>query len=180
MDDARRAQLADASAIRLLGITKRFGRVIANRDINLDIARAPTRASSARTVLATYTMSILYGFYQADGASTLTISASSFAIARTPSRTALVWSISTMLVDPFTVVENVILGAEGSARLAPGIADARAELARLVDEYSLDVDPDAVCGELTVGAQQRVEPEGAVSRCRILVLDDQRIDTAGG
>ncbi len=176
MDDARRAQPADASAIRLLGITKRFGRVIANRDINLDIARGSIHGIVGENGAGKSTlMSILYGFYQADAGS---IDVDDQRVVIRNSEDAIAHGIGMvhqhfMLVDPFTVVENVILGAEGSARLAPGIADARAELARLADEYSLEVDPDAVCGELTVGAQQRVEILKALYRgARILVLDE--------
>jgi simple sugar transport system ATP-binding protein len=78
-----------------------------------------------------------------------------------------------MLVEPFTVLENVILGAEDGALLRPSLAKARAELKRLEREYELDVDPDAVVGELSVGLQQRVEILKALYReCDILILDE--------
>ena len=78
-----------------------------------------------------------------------------------------------MLVEPFTVLENVILGAEDGALLRPSLAKARAELKRLEEEYELDVDPDAVVGELSVGLQQRVEILKALYReCDILILDE--------
>ena len=78
-----------------------------------------------------------------------------------------------MLVEPFTVLENVILGAESGALLRPSLAKARAELKRLEEEYELEVDPDAVVGELSVGLQQRVEILKALYReCDILILDE--------
>ena len=78
-----------------------------------------------------------------------------------------------MLVEPFTVLENVILGAEDGALLRPSLAKARAELKRLEEEYELEVDPDAVVGELSVGLQQRVEILKALYReCDILILDE--------
>ncbi|MGO7675608.1 heme ABC transporter ATP-binding protein, partial [Rhizobium ruizarguesonis] len=62
-----------------------------------------------------------------------------------------------MLVDNFTVLENIMLGAEGGMLLARGVTSARAELKRLEKEYGLEVDPDALIEELPVGLQKRVE-----------------------
>ena len=59
-----------------------------------------------------------------------------------------------MLVEPFTVLENVMLGAEGGALLNRGRAAARRELVALEKEYQLRVDPDAVVGDLPVGQQR--------------------------
>ena len=79
-----------------------------------------------------------------------------------------------MLVEPFTVLENVMLGAEGGAAAAPAASrTARAELARLERDYGLEVDPDAIVGELPVGLQQRVEILKALYRgADILILDE--------
>ena len=78
-----------------------------------------------------------------------------------------------MLVEPFTVLENVMLGAEGGALLKGGIAHARGELQRLEREYALEVDPDAIIGELPVGLQQRVEILKALYRgADTLILDE--------
>jgi simple sugar transport system ATP-binding protein len=79
-----------------------------------------------------------------------------------------------MLVDNFTVLENIMLGAEGGALLARGIASARAELKRLENAYGLTVDPDALIEQLPVGLQQRVEILKAMVRgAEILILDEQ-------
>ena len=78
-----------------------------------------------------------------------------------------------MLVENFSVLENVILGAEGGAVLKNGIGAARIELQRLAHEYSLDIDVDAIVEELPVGLQQRVEILKALYRgARILILDE--------
>ena len=78
-----------------------------------------------------------------------------------------------MLVDTFTVLENLVLGAEGGPLLAGGLAAARAELARLAREYGLSVDPDARVADLSVGEQQRVEILKVLFRgARILILDE--------
>ena len=78
-----------------------------------------------------------------------------------------------MLVDTFTVLENLVLGAEGGPLLAGGLAAARAELARLARDYGLAVDPDALVADLPVGEQQRVEILKVLFRgARILILDE--------
>ena len=120
-------------------------------------------------------MSILYGFYQAD-AGEIRINGTPTAIP--DSLAAIRAGIGMvhqhfMLVEPFTVLENVVLGAEEGRLLRPSLARARAELKRLEEEYELDVDPDAVVGELSVGLQQRVEILKALYReCDILILDE--------
>ncbi|MET0382769.1 MAG: ATP-binding cassette domain-containing protein, partial [Burkholderiaceae bacterium] len=62
-----------------------------------------------------------------------------------------------MLVDTFTVLENVCLGVEGGFRLREGMARARKTLEALERDYKLEVPLDAVVGDLAVGIQQRVE-----------------------
>ena len=78
-----------------------------------------------------------------------------------------------MLVEPFTVLENVVLGVEGGFRLAAGTARARAELLRLGREYHLEVDPDATVADLGVGPRQRIEILKALYRgADVLILDE--------
>jgi simple sugar transport system ATP-binding protein len=78
-----------------------------------------------------------------------------------------------MLVEPFSVLENVMLGVEDGFRLAAGTARARAELLRLGREYHLEVDPDAVVADLGVGPRQRVEILKALYRgADVLILDE--------
>ena len=78
-----------------------------------------------------------------------------------------------MLVDNFTVLENVILGAEGGNILNSALGLARKELLKLEEDYGLAVDPDAVIEDLPVGIQQRVEILKALYRgAEILILDE--------
>src|SRR4051812_44247474 len=78
-----------------------------------------------------------------------------------------------MLVENFTVLENVVLGVEGGALLGEGLAKARTELTRLARDYGLDVPLDAVVSDLPVGLQQRVEILKALYRgAAILILDE--------
>jgi simple sugar transport system ATP-binding protein len=120
-------------------------------------------------------MSILYGFYEAD-AGVVLIDGERHDI-RVP-RDAIEAGIGMvhqhfMLVGPFTVLENVILGAEGGARLRTGLDHARAELGRIEAEFGLEVPLDAPVASLPVGLQQRVEILKALYRgARTLILDE--------
>jgi general nucleoside transport system ATP-binding protein len=163
-------------AIELIGISKSFGPVKANDDISLAVRRGTIHGIVGENGAGKSTlMSILYGFYQADtgeiriGGTPTTIPDSQAAI-----RVGIgMVHQHFMLVEPFTVLENVVLGAETGALLRPSLAKARAELARLAQEYELQVDPDAIVGELSVGFQQRVEILKALYRkADVLILDE--------
>jgi ABC-type uncharacterized transport system ATPase subunit len=164
------------AAIQLIGINKSFGPVRANRDINLEIERGTIHGIIGENGAGKSTlMSILYGFYQADsgeihvGGKPASIKTPNDAIA------AGIGMVHQhfMLVENFTVIENIILGAEGEPLLNKSIAKARSELQRLEHEYGLEVEPDAVIEELPVGLQQRVEILKALYRgCDILILDE--------
>lgn len=163
-------------AIELVGIDKRFGAVRANRDVSLTVEAGSVHGIVGENGAGKSTlMSILYGFYEADAGEIridgrpVTITGAADAIA------AGIGMVHQhfMLVPPFTVLENVMLGAEGALLLAKGRVAARAELERLERDYGLEVDPDAVVGELPVGLQQRVEILKALYRgARVLILDE--------
>jgi simple sugar transport system ATP-binding protein len=164
------------AAIELVGINKSFGAVRANRDINLEIARGTIHGIVGENGAGKSTlMSILYGFYQADSGE---IRVNGKPASIKTSNDAIATGIGMvhqhfMLVDNFTVLENIILGAESDALLKSSIAKARSELERLEREYGLEVDPDAIIEELPVGLQQRVEILKALYRgAEILILDE--------
>jgi len=165
-----------APAIELIGVNKRFGPVHANKDITLRVERGTIHGIIGENGAGKSTlMSILYGFYQADSGE---IRVGGQPVRIRDSQAAIALGIGMvhqhfMLVEPFTVLENVMLGVEGGALLAGGRARARAELQRLEEEYELRVDPDAVVGELPVGLQQRVEILKALYRgAEVLILDE--------
>ena len=165
-----------APAIRLQGISKSFGAVHANRDIDLTVEKGTIHGIIGENGAGKSTlMSILYGFYQADRGS---MEVDGTPVTIKDSEAAIALGIGMvhqhfMLVEPFTVLENVMLGAEGGALLNRGRAQARLELERLEREYELNVDPDAVVGDLPVGLQQRVEILKALYRgAEILILDE--------
>src|SRR5690606_30630073 len=91
-------------------------------------------------------MSILYGFYEAD-AGEIRIGGARRQIAKPADAIAAGIGMvhqHFMLVETLSVVENVVLGAEGGAWLGRSLAKARTELARLSKDYALQVDPDAI------------------------------------
>jgi simple sugar transport system ATP-binding protein len=168
--------MTPAPAIELVGIDKRFGPVHANRNIHLAVAKGTIHGIVGENGAGKSTlMSILYGFYHPDAGE---IRVDGKPVAIRSSDDAIAAGIGMvhqhfMLVEPFTVLENVMLGAEGGGLLKGGIAHARAELQRLEREYALEVDPDAVTGELPVGLQQRVEILKALYRgADTLILDE--------
>jgi simple sugar transport system ATP-binding protein len=163
-------------AVELRSIDKSFGPVHANRGVSLSIAPGSITGIIGENGAGKSTlMSILYGLYEADSGEIL-IDGRQVRI-RSP-RDAIVAGVGMvhqhfMLIDTFTVLENVVLGAESGAVLGPSLAAARRELARLGDDYGLRVDPDAVVGDLPVSEQQRVEILKVLFRgARILILDE--------
>ncbi|MFT6451659.1 MAG: simple sugar transport system ATP-binding protein [Halocynthiibacter sp.] len=165
-----------APAIELRGISKAFGAVQANKDISISVARGSIHGIIGENGAGKSTlMSILYGFYKADsgqifiGGKETQIPDSQAAIA---AGIGMVFQ-HFKLVENFTVLENVILGAEDGAMLKPSKAKARGLLKQLSDEYELSVDPDALIEDLSVGHQQRVEILKALYReADILILDE--------
>ncbi|MBC2771313.1 ABC transporter ATP-binding protein [Rhizobium sp. AQ_MP] len=165
-----------APAIELIGIDKKFGAVHANKNINLTVAKGSIHGIIGENGAGKSTlMSILYGFYQADHGS---IQIDGKPITIKDSQTAISSGIGMvhqhfMLVENFTVLENLMLGAEGGALLGKGTDAARAALKKLEEDYELEVDPDAIIEELPVGLQQRVEILKALYRgAEILILDE--------
>ncbi len=157
---SKERQATAAPAIELRGISKAFGPVQANKDISIKVMRGTVHGIIGENGAGKSTlMSILYGFYKADKGEIL--------IGGKPvhipdSQAAIRAGIGMVfqhfkLVQNFSVLENVILGAEDGALLRPSLAKARETLSALARDYELDVDPDALIEELSVGHQQRVE-----------------------
>ncbi len=167
---------ANAPAIELRGISKAFGPVQANKDISIRVMHGTIHGIIGENGAGKSTlMSILYGFYKADAGEIL-INGHPTQIP--DSQAAIAAGIGMVfqhfkLVENFTVLENVVLGAEEGARLMPSLAKARKLLEELSKEYELHVDPDALIQDLGVGMQQRVEILKALyRRADILILDE--------
>ncbi len=165
-----------APAIELQGISKAFGPVQANKDIDIRVMPGTIHGIIGENGAGKSTlMSILYGFYQADSGEIFIDGAKTEIHEPLQAIGAGIGMVFQhfKLVQNFTVLENVILGAEDGALLQPSKAKARGELKRLAEEYELNVDPDALIEEIGVGMQQRVEILKALYRqADILILDE--------
>jgi len=165
-----------APAIELRGISKAFGPVQANKDISIRVMPGTIHGIIGENGAGKSTlMSILYGFYKADSGQ-IYINGKETQIP--DSQAAITAGIGMvfqhfMLVENFSVLENVVLGVEEGEMIKPSLAKARKSLKRLADEYELQVDPDALIEDLGVGMQQRVEILKALYRqADILILDE--------
>nr|CAA6818347.1 MAG: Predicted nucleoside ABC transporter, ATP-binding component [uncultured Thiotrichaceae bacterium] len=163
-------------ALELINISKSFGPVKANQDINLPIVAGDIHGIIGENGAGKSTlMSIIYGFYEADSGE-IRINGDPINIRN--SQQALAAGIGMvhqhfMLVDNFTVLENVMLGAEGGALLREGEQQVRKSLSGLATTYQLEVPLDTPVEQLSVGVQQRVEILKALYRkARILILDE--------
>ena len=169
-------QATAAPAIELVGISKAFGAVQANKDISISVARGTIHGIIGENGAGKSTlMSILYGFYKADAGEIIIHGK----LTEIPdSQAAIAAGIGMVfqhfkLIENFSVLENVILGAEDGPMLKSPMAKARETLSELASEYELNVDPDALVQDLSVGHQQRVEILKALYRqADILILDE--------
>ena len=167
---------ASPPAVELRGIDKRFGAVQANRNIDLVVDRGSITGIIGENGAGKSTLvSILYGFYAADRGE---IRIDGQPIRMAGSADAIGHGIGMvhqhfMLVPTMSVLENAMLGREGGPLLAEGERATRERMAELSAAYGLEVDPDALVGELPVGLQQRVEILKTLLRgARILILDE--------
>ncbi len=136
-----------APAIELKGISKAFGPVQANKDISISVQPGTIHGIIGENGAGKSTlMSILYGFYKADKGE-IWIKGTKTEIP--DSQAAIAAGIGMVfqhfkLVENFTVLENIVLGAEDSGLLMPSLSRARKELKELEEEYELYVDRPAV------------------------------------
>lgn len=166
---------ASSFAIRMEGITKRFPGVVANDSIDFAVRQGEIHAllgenGAGKTTL----MKILAGLYQPDEGQVLIDGR--VANVHSP-RDAIDLGIGMvhqhfMLVESHTVAENIILGLD-VPRFVLNLGQVEREIAKLADQYHLQVDPGARIWQLSVGEQQRIEILKALYRgARILVMDE--------
>jgi ABC-type uncharacterized transport system ATPase subunit len=160
--------------VALESITKRFPGVLANDAVDLELRTGEVHALIGENGAGKSTlMRVLYGMYPADGGRIL-LRGQEAKIASP--RDAIANGIGMVhqhfvLVDPFTVTENIILGEEGGERLDMDAAQLR--ITELAESYAFRVDPRAVVEDLSVGEEQRVEILKALYRgVDILILDE--------
>ncbi|TFW24185.1 ABC transporter ATP-binding protein [Massilia arenosa] len=163
-------------AVEFRNISKAFGAVQANADVSFPIAKGSIHGVIGENGAGKSTlMSILYGYYNADSGQ-LVIDGQERDI-RT-SHEAIALGIGMvhqhfMLVENFTVLDNIMLGSEGGFKLSAHRTEVEAKLRDICQRYNLQIDPLAKIEDLSVGAQQRVEILKQIYRsANILILDE--------
>jgi len=165
-----------AQVLALRGITKRFGALVANDDISLDLQAGEVLALLGENGAGKSTlMSILFGHYVADAGE---IEAFGRPLPPGNPKAALAAGIGMVhqhftLADNLSVQDNVMLGTEALWRPASRRREARRKLLATAERFGLRVDPEARVGSLSVGERQRVEILKALTRdARVLILDE--------
>ncbi len=165
-----------APALRISGITKRFGSLVANDAISLELGQGEVVAllgenGAGKTTL----MNILFGHYVADEG---TVEAFDKMLPPGDPRAALAAGIGMVhqhftLADNMSVLENIVLGTQSPWSLRLDRAQARSRIRELSRDFGLAVEPDRQVAALSVGERQRVEILKALYRdARILILDE--------
>jgi general nucleoside transport system ATP-binding protein len=163
-------------ALRLQGITKRFGDLIANDGISIDLRQGEILGllgenGAGKTTL----MNILFGHYVADEGD---IGAFGEPLPAGQPKAALRAGIGMVhqhftLAENLTVRENIALAAEPLWKFRSNTKEATNRIVALGEEFELKVNPDALVSSLSVGERQRVEILKALYRnARILILDE--------
>jgi len=162
--------------LELKNIKKAFGDCVANEDVSLIVQGGTIHAIVGENGAGKSTaMKVVYGFYNPDQGEII-FDGKPVTI-RNP-HDAIALGIGMvhqhfMLVDNMSVAENIILGAETGSAANLDLDRANAEIKKLSDDLKLNIDPQALIEDLSVGQQQRVELLKALYRnANFLILDE--------
>ena len=162
--------------LELTNINKSFGHVQANKNINLKINKGTIHGIIGENGAGKSTlMSIVFGLYQANSGS---IKINGQDINLKSPRDSIINGIGMvhqhfMLVENFTVLENIILGFEGETVFGEKLEKAKKDLKKLCETYNFNLDLDATISDLSIGFRQRVEILKSLYRgAEILILDE--------
>ncbi|CAN7418367.1 ABC transporter ATP-binding protein [Variovorax sp. LjRoot84] len=165
-----------ATVLSLRGITKRFGTLVANDAVSLELQAGEVLALLGENGAGKSTlMSILFGHYTADAGE---IEVFGRPLAPGNPKAALAAGVGMVhqhftLADNLSVLDNVMMGTEPLWQSFSRRSAARARLLEVSQRFGLPVQPDATVGNLSVGERQRVEILKALYRgARILILDE--------
>ena len=162
--------------IEMRNIVKRFGNFTANDGINLTVHKGEIHAILGENGAGKSTlMNQLYGLLKPTSGD---IIVNGKKIEMDTPRDAIAAGIGMvhqhfMLIQPFTVTENIVLGTEPVKGIRLDMATARQKVVEISERYGLSIDPDAKIEDISVGMQQRVEILKALYRgAQILILDE--------
>ena len=169
------------NAVELRGLTKAFGtgqaRVIANAGVDLSVRAGSIHAIVGENGAGKSTaMKCLFGLQRPDEGTIRVLGREVSFRSAIDAMAAGVGMVHQhfMLAGPYTVLENILLGAEGVPAFSSlALEQAATRLRELGERYSMPVDPDARIEDLPVGIQQRVEILKLLYRdSKILILDE--------
>ncbi|MCW8782828.1 ATP-binding cassette domain-containing protein, partial [Weizmannia coagulans] len=162
--------------IEMLHIRKEFPGIVANDDITLQVKKGEIHALLGENGAGKSTlMNVLFGLYQPEKGE---IRVNGQKVNITDPNVANDLGIGMvhqhfMLIDKFTVTENIILGKEPKKSFTIDIKKAEQQVREISDRYGLDVDPQAKISDISVGMQQRVEILKTLYRgAEILIFDE--------
>jgi simple sugar transport system ATP-binding protein len=153
-------KLEQSYAIEMLNITKRFPGIVANDNITLQLRKGEIHALLGENGAGKSTlMSVLFGLYQPEEG---VIKKDGKEVSIKDPNDANALGIGMVhqhfkLVECFTVLDNIIMGVEPCRHGFLQKAEAREKVLALSEKYGLQVDPDALVEDITVGMQQRTE-----------------------
>ncbi|MCK5041181.1 MAG: ABC transporter ATP-binding protein, partial [Sphingomonadales bacterium] len=163
-------------ALEARHLTKRFGDVVANSGVNMRVERGTVHGLVGENGAGKSTlMNMVFGLYQPDDGEILLDGKT---VHFSGPQEAIDMGLGMVhqhfkLVEPFTVLENVILGIEDAPLLGDAVSKARTKLEALEKSYGLEVNMDTPVEDLSVGERQRVEILKALYReAQILILDE--------
>lgn len=162
-------------ALQARHITKRFPGVVANDDVNFDLARGEVHTLLGENGAGKSTLaSVLCGLYRPEAGQVLRDGTE---IRLNSPRDGLAHGIAMVhqhfrLVDRFTVAENVVLGHQ-SLPFVVSVGAIEEQVEKITRDFGLPLDPRAIVGELSAGERQRVEIVKALFRgADVLLLDE--------
>ncbi|MFN4213185.1 ABC transporter ATP-binding protein [Exiguobacterium sp.] len=162
--------------IEMLNIRKEFGTFVANDNITLQLRKGEIHALLGENGAGKSTlMNVLFGLYQPEGGE-IRVRGEKVDIENPNIANDLGIGMvhqHFMLVEKFTVTENIILGSEPKSGLTVDRATARKKVMDISEQYGLRIDPDAKIEDISVGMQQRVEILKTLYRgAEILIFDE--------
>jgi len=160
----------------MLNIRKEFGSFVANDNITLQLRKGEIHALLGENGAGKSTlMNVLFGLYQPEAGEIRVRGEKANITSPNVANDLGIGMVHQhfMLVQNFTVTENIILGAEPRAGIKIDRATAREKVRQISEQYGLAVDPDAKIEDISVGMQQRVEILKTLYRgADILIFDE--------